>query len=150
MYTTCSTLATDRVLVSILQSPEPHWRAQTCTLDVVQQLGFLGGSRRGRRGEQEKCLHISKFHVLARNPVVGSPHQTPDTSSDWTGLTSGISKNHGYSIRSGEISTLKFRYVTESPNKSRPRWVGKQRSYPVLGSLVRPIINNTITKTRFL
>ena len=32
-------MATDRVLVSILQSPEPHWRAQTCTLDVVQQLG---------------------------------------------------------------------------------------------------------------
>ena len=27
MYTTCSTLATDWVLVSILQSLEPHWRA---------------------------------------------------------------------------------------------------------------------------
>ena len=31
--------------------------------------------------------------------------KTPDTSSDWSGLTSETSKNHGYSIRSGEIST---------------------------------------------
>ena len=105
MYTTCSTLATDRVLVSILQSPEPHWRAQTCTLDVVQQLGEPRRlEARAKERTREVFTHLV-VHVLARNPVVGSPHQTPDTSSDWTGLTSETSKNHGYSIRSGEIST---------------------------------------------
>ena len=129
MYTTCSTMATDRVLVSILQSPEPHWRAQTCTLDVVQQLGEPWRARgEGEEAKQRSVYSALIFMYSQENPVVWSPHQTPDTSSDWTGLTSEPSKNHGYFHPFKRNFHPEFRYLTESPKKSRPRWVGTKRS----------------------
>ena len=128
MYTTCSTLATDRVLVSILQSPKPHWRAQTCTLDVVQQLGETLKARGEGEEAKQRSVYTALISCTRRDPVVGSPHQTPDTSSDWKGLTSETSKNYGYFHPFWRNFHPKFRYVTESPNKSRPRWVGNQRS----------------------
>ena len=74
--------------------------------------------------------------------------KTPDTSSDWPGLTSETSKNHGYFHPFWRNFHPKFRYLTESPIKAgRGGWA--TRGVPCARFLVCPIINNTITKTVF-
>ena len=100
MYTTCSTLATDRVLVSILQSLEPHWRAQTCTQGVVHTAGGTIEVRGKGEEANQRSVYMTRNSYTHKKPSGGVSSPTPDMPSVWPGLTSETSKNHGYSIRS--------------------------------------------------
>ena len=80
--------------------------------------------------------------------MVGSPHQTPDTSSDWTGLTSETSENYGYFHPFWRNFHPKFRYLNAIHKKTgRGGWAAK--GVPCARFLMCPIINNTITKILF-
>ena len=108
------------------------------------------GSRRGRGGESEKCLHDSQFIYSQETQWWGFlTSQTPDTPSVWPGLTSETSKNYGYSIHSWEIYTQNldmWLQVHEKTGRSGSAAKGVSCAW----FLSWPIIKNTITKTSFL
>ena len=77
MYTTCSTLATDSVLVSILQSPEPHWRAQTCTQGVVHTAGGTSSVRGEGEVANQRSVYTTRNFYTHKKPSGGVSSPNP-------------------------------------------------------------------------
>ena len=108
----------------------------------------MTGSRRGRRGEAERCLHISRF-IYSQEPSGGVSSPNPQTRQvtgqvSLVGLARTMDTFHSF----WRNFHPKFRYLNAIHKKTgRGGWAAK--GVPCARFLVCPIINNTITKILF-